>query len=162
MYRGMPPSAGACQTIEALLKPDCGRAGDRSSIMTAITCRAAASGVTSSPVSGAGTRLGGAGVDGGGSVGGTADGLGPGAMSVGEGAAAVEEPGALVAATAPPGKSVPICDATRIPRAAMATPMSPISPRRSVFGGALDCPTLPPATPTSPARRIADLCADTR
>ena len=131
--------------------------------MTAITCRAAASGVTSSPVSGAGTRFGGGGLDGGGSLGGTAEGLGSGATSVGEGAAEVEGTGPLVAAAAPPGKSVPICDATRIPRATMASPMSPISPRRSVlFGGALDCVTLPPVAPTSPARRIADLCADTR
>ena len=54
----MPPSAGACQTIEAALKPDCGRAGDRSSIITAIGWRRAAAGDTGSPVSGAGTVTG--------------------------------------------------------------------------------------------------------
>src|SRR5215208_1279056 len=54
----MPPSAGACHTIDAEPKPDCGRAGERSSIMTAIGCRRAASGVTSRPVNGAGTSFG--------------------------------------------------------------------------------------------------------
>src|SRR3954470_6176332 len=54
----MPPSAGACQTIDADPKPDCGRAGKRSSIITAIGCRRAASGVTSRPVNGAGTSFG--------------------------------------------------------------------------------------------------------
>src|SRR6185503_1374522 len=54
----MPPSAGACQTTDAALNPDCGRAGERSSIMTAIGCRAAAAGLTSPPVSGAGTSVG--------------------------------------------------------------------------------------------------------
>src|SRR5689334_6529659 len=59
----MPPSAGACQTMDAEVKPDCGRAGERSSTITAIGCRAAAAGETSRPVSGAGTRTGvGAGV----------------------------------------------------------------------------------------------------
>ena len=54
----MPPSAGACHTIDAELKPDCGRAADRSSIITAIGWRRAAAGVTGRPVSGAGTRTG--------------------------------------------------------------------------------------------------------
>src|SRR6185295_4272452 len=54
----MPPSAGACQTTDAALNPDCGLAGERSSIMTAIGCCAAAAGLTSSPVSGAGTSVG--------------------------------------------------------------------------------------------------------
>src|SRR5258707_1103372 len=54
----MPPSAGACQTIDAALNPDCGRAGDRSSIITAIGWRAAAAGLTRRPVSGSGTRTG--------------------------------------------------------------------------------------------------------
>src|SRR3954469_16111843 len=58
MYRGMPPSAGACQTTEAALKPDWGRASNWSSIMTATGWRLATSGVTSRPVSGAATRAG--------------------------------------------------------------------------------------------------------
>src|SRR5512146_2184898 len=58
MYRGIPPSAGACQTTDAALNPDCGRASRRSSIMTAIGRRAATSGGTNRPVSGAGTRTG--------------------------------------------------------------------------------------------------------
>ena len=45
--------------IEASLRPDWGRAGPRSSIITAIGWRAAAAGVTSSPVRGAGTITGG-------------------------------------------------------------------------------------------------------
>src|SRR3954453_17753731 len=59
MYRGMPPSAGACQTTEAALKPDWGRASNWSSIMTATGWRLATSGVTSRPVSGAATSAGG-------------------------------------------------------------------------------------------------------
>ena len=54
----MPPSAGAWNTIEAELSPDCGRAGLRSSIITAIGWRAAAAGLTSSPVNADGTRIG--------------------------------------------------------------------------------------------------------
>src|SRR5438093_13555880 len=54
----MPPSAGACQTTEASENPDCGRAGDRSSIMTAITCCLAAAGETMTPSSGAATTTG--------------------------------------------------------------------------------------------------------
>ena len=38
--------------------PDCGRAARRSSIMTAMGCRAATAGLTIRPVSGAGTRIG--------------------------------------------------------------------------------------------------------
>src|SRR3954468_19268867 len=54
----MPPSAGACQTTLACDSPDWGRAAHRSSIMTAITCRAAMAGLTGMPVSGAATRTG--------------------------------------------------------------------------------------------------------
>src|SRR5947207_2721236 len=54
----MPPSAGACQTIDAALNPDCGRAGERSSTITAIGWRAATAGVTRRPVSGSATRTG--------------------------------------------------------------------------------------------------------
>jgi hypothetical protein len=54
----MPPSAGACQTTDAALNPDCGRAARRSSIMTAIGRRAATSGGTNRPVKGAGMRTG--------------------------------------------------------------------------------------------------------
>src|SRR6185295_19695250 len=49
----MPPSAGACHTTDAELKPDCSRAGERSSIITAITGSLARAGVVSSPSSGA-------------------------------------------------------------------------------------------------------------
>src|SRR5487761_2262480 len=52
------PSADACQTTEAALNPDCGRASAWSSTMTAIGCRAASAGVTRSPLSGAGTSTG--------------------------------------------------------------------------------------------------------
>src|SRR5688572_6918797 len=66
----MPPSAGACHTTSAELRPDCGRAANWSSIITATTWRLATSGFTSRPVSGAGTRLGvGFGVGLGGAVG---------------------------------------------------------------------------------------------
>jgi hypothetical protein len=54
----MPPSAGACQTIEAAEKPDCGRAGPRSSIITAIGWRCASAALTGSPSSGPGTSEG--------------------------------------------------------------------------------------------------------
>lgn len=51
----MPPSAGACQTTDAALNPDCGRALEWSSIITAIARFAATAGVTGRPVSGAAT-----------------------------------------------------------------------------------------------------------
>src|SRR4051794_12975456 len=54
----MPPSAGACQTIDAALNPDCGRASNWSSIITAIGWRIAAAGDTSRPVSGSATSTG--------------------------------------------------------------------------------------------------------
>src|SRR4051812_16340874 len=54
----MPPSAGACQTTDAALKPDCGRALIWSSIITAIGWRLAISGATRRPVNGAWTRTG--------------------------------------------------------------------------------------------------------
>src|SRR2546423_15613821 len=54
----MPPSAGAWHTTDAELKPDCGRAALRSSIITAIGRWAAALGETRTPSSGAGTRTG--------------------------------------------------------------------------------------------------------
>src|SRR5262245_30950122 len=147
----MPPSAGACQTIEALLKPDCGRAGERSSIMTAITWRSAASGLTRRPVSGAGTSCGGGGTDGGGSVGGAEDGLGATATPDGDGAVegANDGPGdAVDPAAAPPDSSVATWAATRMPSTAIAMPMSPMSPRRSAGrSGALESATLPPGAP---------------
>src|SRR5215203_1903315 len=66
----MPPSAGACHTTSAKLKPDCGRAPNWSSTMTATTWRLATAGFTRRPVNGAGTRLGvGSGVGLGGAVG---------------------------------------------------------------------------------------------
>src|ERR1700704_3951641 len=54
----MPPSAGACQTTDALLNPDWGRASPWSSTMTAIGCWAACAGVTRTPSRGAATRVG--------------------------------------------------------------------------------------------------------
>src|SRR4029079_10776826 len=54
----MPPSAGACQTTEAALKPDCGRASGWASIMIAMARRAATFCGTSRPVSGAATGTG--------------------------------------------------------------------------------------------------------
>src|SRR5690349_14491438 len=54
----MPPSAGACHTTDASLKPDCGRASGWSSIITATTWRLATAGETGRPVSGAGTSAG--------------------------------------------------------------------------------------------------------
>src|SRR5215207_11035153 len=55
MYRGTPPSAGACQTMDALLKPNCGRAWESSSTITAMGRWRAASGLIGSPVRGAST-----------------------------------------------------------------------------------------------------------
>ena len=112
--------------------------------------RDAATGVTSSPVNGAGTRTGGGGVGGGGSVGpGVWD--GSAATSVAEGAGVGDGPGELVAATAPPGNSVPIWEATTIPSTAIATPTSANRPRRIVLaGGALDSAT------STPAARLSD------
>src|SRR5258705_9045729 len=83
----MPPSAGACQTIDALLKPDCGLAPRWSSIMIAIGWRIAASGVTSRPVIGAGTRT----------IPGVASGVGlaPGAVADGGGAVTTAKAEAL-------------------------------------------------------------------
>src|SRR6478752_5539190 len=87
----MPPSAGACQTTLAELSPDCGRASNWSSIITATTWRDATAGETSRPVSGAGTS------DGDGS------GVGLGA-SDGEGSTDGEAGGAL--AGSPDGASL--------------------------------------------------------
>src|SRR5437899_1501175 len=54
----MPPSAGACHTTDAAEKPDCGRAGPRSSIITAIGWRRASAALTGRPSSGPGTSAG--------------------------------------------------------------------------------------------------------
>src|SRR6266542_472685 len=54
----MPPSAGACQTTDASENPDWGRAAERSSIITAMTCCLAAAGETRIPSRGAATRTG--------------------------------------------------------------------------------------------------------
>src|SRR3954447_21017716 len=51
----MPPSAGACHTTDASLRPDWGRATRRSSSMTAIGRRSATPWLTGRPVSGEGT-----------------------------------------------------------------------------------------------------------
>src|SRR4029079_19631137 len=118
----MPPSAGACQTTDAALNPDCGRAGPRSSIMTAIGWRAATSGGTRTPVSGAGTGVGvgtgggvGMGVDSGVGVG---SGVGTGVgVTVGDGFGA---PGGLAAPATWDGSTVddavPPAPATSAPR----------------------------------------------
>src|SRR5688572_1052373 len=92
----MPPSAGACHTTDASLNPDCGRAGPRSSTITAIGCCIAALGATSTPVSGAGTSVGvGSGVGEGIGVGlGPGVGLGRGVGSgLGEGIGSIETSG---------------------------------------------------------------------
>src|SRR5829696_6528319 len=85
----MPPSAGACHTTEADDSPDCGRAPLRSSIITAIGCRAATVAVTGRPVSGAGT----------GAVVGTGVGVGTaGGVGVAVGTEVGVDAGAVVAA----------------------------------------------------------------
>src|SRR4051812_46701500 len=99
----MPPSAGACQTTDADVKPDCGRAALRSSIITAIGRRTAISGGTRTPSSGAGTSTGvGSGVGVGAALGGgVADG------DVDAVAAEVRD------ATAPVVGAAPACGETR-------------------------------------------------
>ncbi len=51
MYRSSPPSAGAWYTIDAALKPYCGRAATLSSIMTATGKRLAVPGFAGRPSS---------------------------------------------------------------------------------------------------------------
>src|SRR6186713_2753404 len=91
----MPPSAGACHTIDADCSPDCGRAADRSSIITAIGWRCDAFSLIIRPVSAEGNSSG---------VGlgeGVGVGVGPG---VGDGpslGAGVGEPPTAPAANAP-------------------------------------------------------------
>src|SRR5450759_4775454 len=102
----MPPSAGACQTTEAALKPDCGRASAWSSTMTAIGWRAASAGVTIRPVSGAGTRTGAG-------LGATLGDEGPPGLSDGELKAAAAGPavGDAAADGGTAGDGVPPCTA---------------------------------------------------
>ncbi len=69
----MPPSAGACQTTDASVKPLWGRAFQWSSTITAIGWREARSGATRRPVSGATARAG------------VGDGVGDGVVPVGAG-----------------------------------------------------------------------------
>src|SRR3954454_1321260 len=89
----MPPSAGACQTTLADARPDCGRASNWSSIITAITGRDATLSRTGTPVRGAATRTGvGAGVGVGAAVG-----LG---ASVGDGPSVEPDDGVSVAGAA--------------------------------------------------------------
>src|SRR5262245_33784377 len=112
----MPPSAGACQTTSALFSPDCGRAGPRSSIITAIACRFAIFSGTRLPVSGAGTSRAGSGVGTDGIVGtgvgvgegvgdgvgaGVGEGVGVGIAATGDGDAGWPEAGDSVAAATP-------------------------------------------------------------
>src|SRR5271169_2140017 len=104
----MPPSAGACQTIDAAEKPDCGRAGARSSIITAIGRCAATARVTIRPVSGAGTSAGvGVGVGAGVAVGeapGPDDCPGVAGLPLPEALGAAEPPGPMAPAVPePPG-----------------------------------------------------------
>jgi len=99
----MPPSAGACHTTDAELRPDCGRAARRSSIITAIGCRAATAAVTIRPVKGAATRTGvGIGV-------GVGRGVGD-ALAVGVEVSLVPEEAGAGVAVVPPG--VPLACAT--------------------------------------------------
>src|SRR5687768_8017071 len=125
----MPPSAGACQTTDAALKPDCGRASTWSSIIAAIGWRAATSGATGTPVRGAGTSTGvGTGV-GGGTVG---AGVGGDSLPLGSGAGdPLGSPGELVAAAAPPGPNAPRLQAMRMAAAASATTPAPIRETRA-------------------------------
>ena len=98
---------------EAALKPACGRASAWSSTITAIGCRCATSGVTGSPVSGAGTRGSGVGDGGAGVAVGAA--VAPGAFE----ARTTDGSGECVAAAAPPGVSVPMRAVTAIASAAI-------------------------------------------
>ncbi len=125
----MPPSAGAWKTIEAELSPDCGRAGLRSSIITAIGWRTAAAGLTSSPVSADGTSTGlGLGL-------GLGDGDGLGTI-VGLGAFDAEGDGLAVATVLVAGTGVVGEQPTSRTAAAIASPTSqswrsrPITRRR--------------------------------
>src|SRR5450759_1145944 len=110
----MPPSAGACQTTDAWLNPDCGRASAWSSTITAIGCRAASAGATRRPVSGATARMGvgtgvgtgagagvsvrvGVGVGVGGTVAGIAEPVRPTAGALADGTGEVGEPHAAIA-----------------------------------------------------------------
>src|SRR5512143_3275764 len=123
----MPPSAGACQTIDAALNPACGRASTWSSIITAIGCCRAADSETGSPVSGAGTRAGvGTGV--GGVVGGAAEGDAKGCAD-GPGDSPGCWPGELVATAVMLGARTPAPQATMSPSATIANASTPITPR---------------------------------
>ena len=98
----MPPSAGACQTTLASLRPDWGRAADWSSIITAMTGRRATASVTGRPVRGAGTIRGVGFALGVGSGVGVGDGVGSGvgvgvAVGWGEGVESTEADGVAMA-----------------------------------------------------------------
>src|SRR3954452_6694046 len=127
----MPPSAGACHTTLAAVRPDCGRALIWSSIITATTCRDATSGATSRPVSGAGTSDGdGAGVTLGSALGdGTTDGAVEGPIvgateGLSDGDSVADGVGAGDCETSATGGGVALVPARRSPVAApITTPM---------------------------------------
>ena len=138
----MPPSAGACHTTDASLKPDCGRASGWSSIITAIGWRLAAAGVTSRPVIGAATGLGvGLGVGVGVGVGsGVAVGSGVG-VAVGAVVGVGDAEGETSACALGLGAAAPAA-ITPAPTPAMAA--SPSAPTRTIFpdqfGAVATCP----------------------
>src|SRR5690349_12839352 len=153
----MPPSAGACHTTDASLKPDCGRASGWSSIMTATTCRLATAGDRGRPGRGAGTSAG-AGV-------GVAVGVGVG---VGDGVAVgvdVVLGEAVVAATLDDGDDVaatgvvgfgPDATAASTPRPTPATAASPSAMTRTDLpreaGRVATCPLEHPTSASRNAR----------
>src|SRR5689334_3503955 len=153
----MPPSAGACHTTDASLKPDCGRASGWSSIITATTCRLATAGDTGRPVRGAGTSAG-AGV---GVAVGVGVGLGDG-VAVGVEVALGE---AVVAATLDDGDDVaatgvvgfgPDATAASTPRPTPATAASPSAMTRTDLpreaGRVATCPLEHPTSASRNAR----------
>src|SRR6476469_6127580 len=127
----MPPSAGACHTIEAALNPDCGRAGPRSSIITALGRRFAAASVTIRPVSGSATRTGvGSGV-GVGSVVGVGETVGVGEVV---GSPEVDEDGAAVTTASPLPDGLGLDDALPATTAPPTTTASATAPMPSANG----------------------------
>src|SRR5512135_974646 len=137
----MPPSAGACQTMPAELKPDWGRAGARSSIMTATTGLAASDGETSDPVRASTTSAGvGCGVGEG-----VASGVGSGVASAVT-VASVVGPGALGPGLEPAPDDDPGCrDTSPAMARAVTTPRA-----RMTLGRVID-DRVDPGAPDGPA-----------
>src|SRR5215213_8124458 len=132
----MPPSAGACQTIEAALKPAWGRASAWSSTITAIARCRAASGVTRTPVRGAATRV---------DVG---SGLGEGATGVGLGWPGLATPDALAPAEVG-GVAVPVAsgDGLAGPATRAPTNVPPITTMTATRATIAPLTGQPPAGP---------------